>query len=63
MLHTDRLAGKAAINDARHPSPDTDTDETVVFTPHQDEGQVLLDTHRSFVTYPRGTLMILWKVF
>lgn len=42
----------------RFATPETDA-ETVVYSPHKDEGQVLLDTKRAFVTYPRGAWRIL----
>jgi hypothetical protein len=54
LLHVDQLRSAPVSPDTtRFATPDTDA-ETVVYTPHQDEEQVLLDTRRAFVTYPRG---------
>ncbi|CAK9782930.1 hypothetical protein CC85DRAFT_308742 [Cutaneotrichosporon oleaginosum] len=53
LLHVDRLRSASVSPDTtRFATPDTDA-ETVVYTPHRDEEQVLLDTRRAFVTYPR----------
>ncbi|BEJ11669.1 hypothetical protein CspHIS471_0201290 [Cutaneotrichosporon sp. HIS471] len=53
LLHVERLRSTPSSPGAtRFATPETDA-ETVVYTPHQDEGQVLLDTRRAFVTYPR----------
>jgi hypothetical protein len=53
LLHVDHLA-RSNGHDIREPTPDTDTEGVRVFPPHDDEGQVGLDTRRSFVTYPKG---------
>lgn len=54
LLHVDQLRSAPVSPDTtRFATPDTDA-ETVVYTPHPDESQVLLDTRRSFITYPRG---------
>ncbi|GMK56226.1 hypothetical protein CspeluHIS016_0300660 [Cutaneotrichosporon spelunceum] len=53
LLHVDRLRSEPSSPEVtRFATPETDA-ETVVYTPHRDEGQVLLDTRRAFVTYPR----------
>lgn len=57
LLHVDALGESSR---ARGSTPEreragTDTaSASVVFSPHADEGQVLLDTRRAFVAYPRG---------